>query len=222
VILNIYKEANWTSFDVVAKLRSILKTKHIGHAGTLDPLAEGVLVVLTGDDTKKQDTIMGKTKEYLAEIGLGVSTASWDLEFQPDYVGDTPSGEAVLSAIDGFKGLIQQQIPLYSAKKIQGKELYKYARQGKIPDIPLPSKQVTIHKFEVKSIDKRKVMTNQGEKEILVFECRISCSSGTYIRSIAHELGEKLGTGGVLLKLIRTKVGDYCVEDAKKLSELES
>jgi tRNA pseudouridine55 synthase len=221
MILNIYKELHWTSFDVVAKLRGILKTKKIGHAGTLDPLAEGVLIVLTDKDTKNQEDLMLKTKEYIAEIGFGISSETWDLEDLPKFVGSLPTQRQIETQLNNFIGNITQQIPLYSAKKVNGKELYKYARQGKNPTTSLPFKNVTVHDISIMSFEERYVETSDGEMLIPVLTCLITCSAGTYIRSIAHELGVCVGSDAVLLKLVRTKVGDFGIDSAVKVGELK-
>lgn len=210
VILNIYKEKSWTSFDVVAKVRGILGEKKVGHAGTLDPLAEGVLIVLTGKDTKKQSTFMKMEKEYVAEIVLGFDSDTYDLESELRFIG-IPKFK-IEEEIKKYVGKIKQKVPPYSAVKVRGQRLYKKARSGNINKDELPIKEITIHSIDI---------LEQGEVEIgsrivPTAKLRICCGSGTYIRSLAHDLG------GVLTGLVRTKVGDYKVEDAIKVSEVKN
>jgi len=220
VILNIYKEKNWTSFDVVAKLRGVLKTKRIGHAGTLDPLAEGVLIILTDADTKKQDFFMKQVKEYEAEIAFGITTPTWDLEITPDFVGNIPSEKQVDELIPNFIGEIEQTIPMYSAKRVDGKHLYELARKGLEPTKPVAKKKVVVHNIEKLGFVSQTIVTTQGEKQVNILQCRVTCSSGTYVRSLAFDMANKLGTGGMLVKLLRTKVGEFTIADAKKLTAL--
>jgi tRNA pseudouridine55 synthase len=226
VILNIYKPKGWTSFDVVAKLRGILKTKKIGHTGTLDPLAEGVLVIMTDSDTKKQETLMHSTqKEYVAEIALGAETETYDMEFVPKLTDKPLSVESIKrklpKIIFRFMGEIEQLVPVYSAKKVNGKTLYKEARKGTIDALDIPKQTVSIYEFEILDITLKEVITVTGKTNLPIVKCRISCSSGTYIRSIAHDLGTALDTGGVLLTLLRTRVGNFHVKDSVKIDELE-
>lgn len=221
MILNIYKEKDWTSFDVVAKLRGVLGTKKIGHAGTLDPLAEGVLVVLTEKDTKKQDSLMSSEKEYVAEIAFGVTSNTYDLEgelvFQKIPDGFNVEVEAK-KELKKYVGEIEQIVPMFSAKKVDGKPLYKKAHKGvMLSDEELPRKTVEISSIDVLDFGSTELLGNVLPK----LTCKIVCSKGTYIRSIAYELGKALGIGGLLVKLTRTRVGDYSIEDSKKISELE-
>ena len=201
MILNIYKQKGWTSFDVVAKLKGILGTKKIGHAGTLDPLAEGVLIILTHKDTKKQNEHMHTKKEYIADIALGLDSDSYDLEtllresIVPTDVEDLPK----------YIGFIIQTVPPYSAIKVSGRRLYKSARSGNINKESLPSREVEI--FELEKLEEYK--KNFGKfKNITVIKLKIVCSSGFYVRSFAHDIG------GVLVSLIRTKVGNFDAKDA--------
>ena len=210
MILNIYKPKGWTSFDVIAKLRRILGTKKIGHAGTLDPLAEGVLVVVTGKDTKKQDEYMHTIKEYVAEVALGLDSDSYDLEtplrkHYLDYISLTTPD------LQRYVGKFEQTVPSYSAIKVGGKRLYKSARQGKVDKNDLPSRSVEI--FEIEKLDEY-TKDFDGFKDISVIKIRIVCSSGFYVRSFAHDIG------GVLVSLLRTKVGEFKVEDSKELSDI--
>jgi tRNA pseudouridine55 synthase len=225
MILNVYKEKNWTSFDVVAKVRVMLgKKRKVGHAGTLDPLAKGVLVVLTDEDTKKQDKFMKLKKEYIADISFGITTPTYDLEILPE-VNKTQISledlkEKIPAILKHFEGEIDQKVPPYSAAKVGGKTLYKEARKGKINIEELPVKRITIHKTDILEIRNEESDTIEGKKEFPAIKISVSCSSGTYIRSLAHDLGEKIGCGAVMINLLRTGVGDYRVEDSKKITEL--
>jgi len=226
MILNIYKEKGWTSFDVVAKVRLLLgKKRKVGHAGTLDPLAEGVLIVLTDEDTKKQSEFMKMKKEYEAKIAFGLTTPMYDLEVLPD-ISDKQMGLDEVKGefekiLPNYIGEISQKVPGYSAVKVEGKRLYKQARSGSIDEDKLPVKSVTIYNIEVLGWVEEKIKTKDGSKEFPVVTMKIECSSGTYIRSLAHDLGEDLGTGAVMTSLIRTRIGDFKVTDSKKITELK-
>lgn len=226
MIINISKPKNWTSFDVVAKLRSILKTKKVGHAGTLDPLAEGLLILLTGKDTKKQSNFMLLDKEYLAEIAVGAFSPTYDLECVPTLSSTKLKISEIKSKLpklikDKYIGKITQTVPAYSAKKVQGQPLYKKARKGKIDECKLPQKEVEINDLEIIDLSKKQVITDQGLKNLPVIKCKIVCSSGTYIRSIASNLGKDLGSTGVLISLVRTRIGDYTLNKAKTIKQIE-
>jgi tRNA pseudouridine55 synthase len=206
MLLNVYKPKGWTSFDVIAKLRGILHTKKIGHAGTLDPLAEGVLVVLTEKDTKKQDEYMHQEKEYIADIALGLDSASYDLETELSPVPILMKGD-----LREYIGKLDQTVPPYSAVKVNGKKLYKAARKGTLNKDILPTKSVEI--FDIEKVGEY-TKDFGGFKNIQVLKIRISCSSGFYVRSFAHDIG------GILAGLLRTKVGDFKVEDSKTLEDI--
>jgi len=212
MILNIFKEKNWTSFDVVAKVRGILGEKKVGHAGTLDPLAEGVLIVLTGKDTKKQSEFMGMEKEYVAEFGLGLDSKTYDLEVLPHTVDSNINFEEKLKK---YVGRIKQKVPPYSALKVKGKTLYKEARKGNIDETKLPVKEITIHRIDILDKYEVELETDLGFKVVSIVKAKIVCSSGTYIRSLAHDLDS------VLVSLVRTRIGDYKVEDSVRVSELK-
>lgn len=203
----------------MAKVRNLLHTKKVGHAGTLDPLAEGVLIILTDQDTKKQQDFMQLEKEYRAEIGFGATSPTYDLEgslsFNP-LSSVTELKQQVENALPFFVGEIEQTVPPYSAKKIDGKRMYKLSRKGKLNLDKLPTKKVTVKNIQVNSLDEKPVSGHN----LLVLDCTITCSSGTYIRSIAYDLGEKLGVGGVLLHLVRTRIGDFKIEDARTIESL--
>jgi tRNA pseudouridine55 synthase len=225
MILNVYKEKNWTSFDVVAKVRNMLGGKRkVGHAGTLDPLAEGVLIVLTDEDTKKQDEFMKMKKEYVAKITFGITTPTYDLEFLPE-VSKRQIGLENLKTLcpvvlKDFEGEIDQKVPPYSAAKVDGKTLYKEARKGKVDEVSLPVKRITIYKIEILETYDEDVETKDGKRKFPSMKARVECSSGTYIRSLAHDLGEKFGCGAVMMGLVRTRIGEYSVSDSKKITEL--
>jgi tRNA pseudouridine55 synthase len=213
-----------------------IKIPKIGHAGTLDPLAEGVLLVLTGDDTKKQDFLMKQTKEYIAEIAFGAVSPTLDMEMVPHLNSAFPNKEIVgfenleafkqriAELIPSFIGHITQTVPLYSAKKIEGKTLYKVARAGDgeafTAEKGLPTKEVDVFEFENLGVSLVNVETDTGFADLPILKCRIRCSSGTYVRSIAGELGEKLGVGGVLISLIRSRVGEFSVEKSVRLEDV--
>lgn len=201
------KPLNWTSFDVVAKMRGRLTKKFgkkvkIGHAGTLDPLATGLLIICIGKMTKSIDTFQAQTKEYTGEITLGKTTPSYDLE--TDFDSEKPyehlTNTQIKEATKLFIGDIAQIPPIYSAVKIDGKAAYLSARKGK--DIEMKAKNISITQFEITSITLPKVTF------------LVNCSKGTYIRSLANDFGQELGTGAHLSALRRTKIGDFSVENA--------
>lgn len=223
MIINVYKPKDWTSFDVVAKVRGILGVKKAGHAGTLDPLAEGVLIVLTGKDTKKQADFMEMEKEYIAKIAFGAESPTYDLEMTPTLV-DAVNPAEVYRKLEGvlpdFTGEIDQIVPPYSAKKICGKAMYKMARKGQ--EVPETRKKVVIHSIEIIEKDDCTIETDQGSLKLPCPAFKIKCSSGTYVRSLAYEMGRKIGSGGVLVQLLRSAVGDYRVKDCVKIEDLSS
>lgn len=208
--LNVYKPKGMTSHDVVAKLRKITKIKQIGHTGTLDPFAEGVLPICIGKATRLIEYLQDD-KEYVATVQFGKTTDTYDLEGSvTEEFNKKVSKSEVLEKLKEFEGEIQQIPPIYSAIKLNGKKLYDYARAGQTVEIE--PRVVFISKIELLSFDEE----NQ-QAEILV-----ACSKGTYIRSIAYDLGKKLNTGGYLVKLIRTKAGKFGIKAAVALSELDS
>ena len=229
-ILNIYKPPNMTSYDVIRRLKHKLprKTK-IGHGGTLDPMAEGVLPIAVGKATKRlQD--LPKEKEYVAEILLGVSTTTDDKEGEVIEIHDCESllKKNIENELKKFEGKIQQRVPLYSAVHYQGERLYKLARMGKAPDFEaLPVKEVEVYKITIEDInlvDLEKLQKEFPKRELeshYNIKCRIHCSSGTYIRSIARDIGIKLGVGGCLYSLVRTLSGGMRIEESKKVEEIE-
>ncbi len=196
------KSTDWTSFDVVNKIRRILKVKKVGHAGTLDPAATGLLILCSGKNTKKIDTFQSQTKVYSGKFQFGFTTPSYDSETEQTKISETDrlTLEEVISASKSFLGEIEQIPPMYSALKVGGKKLYELARKGK--EIERAARKVTIFDFQIINFD-------QG-----VSEFTVTCSKGTYIRSLANDLGEKLKVGAYLASLRREKIGDYDVKDA--------
>ncbi len=213
MILNLYKPKGVSSFNFINKVKKKMGYSKIGHAGTLDPLAEGVLVVLTDKDTKRQNEYMKQDKVYVAEILLGAFSESFDLEKPLIFSEKVPNLEKlnVLEILNSLKGSLTLPAPIYSAKVISGKRLYKYAKQG-ISEIELP--KVTSQIEFINLLDFRYLDHNSQNYPLLTVE--IGCSSGTYIRAIANHLGELLQTKGVLYSLKRTKVGDFRIEDSTK------
>lgn len=206
--LNIYKPKGLTSHDVVARLRKITKVRQIGHTGTLDPFATGVLPICIGKATRLIE-YLDNDKEYLATVQFGKNTATYDLEGEITATFDKKvTEEDVKNTLKDFEGEISQIPPIYSAIKVNGKKLYDYARQGQ--DIEIKPRKVTISKIELKEFDK----TSQSAK------ITVACSKGTYIRSIAYDLGAKLGCGGYLTALERTKAGKFQLNTAIKLEDL--
>jgi len=207
-ILLFAKELDWTSFDLVRKLRNFLcretgvKKLKVGHAGTLDPKATGLMIICTGKETKNIDLLQAKEKEYIAHIKLGATTPSYDLETPEDetFTTDHLTLELIQKALESFMGEIDQVPPLFSAVKIEGKRAYLHARKGN--DITLPPKKITISQLEVLNFS----------NDVIVL--RIVCSKGTYIRSLARDLGQALHCGGYLVGLSRTRIGQMRLEDA--------
>ena len=207
-ILLFDKELDWTSFDLVRKLRNFLsratgiKKQKVGHAGTLDPKATGLMIICTGKETKNIDLLQAKEKEYVATIRLGATTPSYDLETAENetFSTDDLTLEYVNEKLKGFIGEIDQVPPLFSAVKIEGKRAYEHARKGN--DIVLQPKKISIYKLE---------LLNFSKNEIVL---RIVCSKGTYIRSLARDLGLALGNGAYLVGLRRTRIGVMKVEEA--------
>lgn len=212
-IIAVDKPLGWTSFDAVKRLRgAIQKRLHVkkfkvGHAGTLDPLATGVLLVCTGRATRKIETLQSGEKEYIATVKLGATTPSYDLETEIDatYPTEHITEENVKKVLESFKGDIMQVPPVFSAVKVDGKRAYKFARTGK--ELELKAKPVTIRDIEFMSLD----------GDVLTF--RVVCSKGTYIRSLARDLGVGLDSGAHLIKLQRTKVGDFRIEDCLSIDD---
>ena len=210
MIFNIYKPVGWTSFDVVKKIRGITKEKKVGHAGTLDPFAGGVLIIGTNSDTKKLGKISGTIKSYRAELQLGEETDTLDLDGKVVNTKPVPilDKDSIKSVLNHFIGKHKQIPPMYSAKKVNGVRLYKLARKNK-----------TIHRepVEVNIIDL--TLNDIQDKQI---DFSVTCSKGTYIRVLGQEIAKKLGTEGHLTKLQRIAVGDFVVQDSIPLKEFEA
>lgn len=214
-ILLIDKPLEWTSFDVVNKIRSKLKRTFnikkikVGHAGTLDPLASGLMIVCTGRETKNIEKYQGLSKEYVAMVRLGATTPSCDLETEPDelFSYQHVTEELIREKLSEFKGEILQTPPAYSAKKIDGERAYKMARKN--IEVKMRQTLVTIHDLELVSV------------ELPDFTIRVSCSKGTYIRSLAVDLGKALNSGAHLANLCRTRIGDYMLKDAISIKDFE-
>jgi len=214
MILNLYKPKGISSFNFINRVKKLKGFKKIGHAGTLDPLAEGVMIVLTDEDCKKQDSFMKQDKIYIAEILLGAFSESFDLEKDLTYELVPPQiiENSLPEVLTNLIGELSLPAPIYSAKLVAGKRLYKLAKKGISPD-SLPTVTSNIYDIKLLKNDSLEVAT----KNYPLITLEISCSSGTYIRSIANYLGEKLGTKGVLYSLVRTKVGDFKIEDSEKV-----
>lgn len=208
--LNVYKPKGKTSHDVVAILRRVTKVKQIGHTGTLDPFAEGVLPICIGKATRLIEYLKDD-KAYIGTIQLGKSTTTYDIEGEGVNISDKKvTSEEIEAALNSFRGDIEQLPPVYSAIKVNGKKLYEYARKGE--EVKIEPRGVNISELKVLNFDE----TNRQ------LELYISCSKGTYIRSIANDLGEELGTYGHLIKLIRVQAGDFGVNDSVKLEDIET
>ncbi len=208
-VLLIRKPFRWTSFDVVNKLRYKLGIKKIGHAGTLDPLATGLLIICSGKMTKQIDQFMGLEKEYTGKFVVGQTTPSYDLETEVSPAVDIShiSESDILNATKPLTGNIMQIPPLHSAIKVDGKRAYKLARKGS--DKELSPREVTVREFEITNIALPSV------------SFRIVCSKGTYIRSLARDFGQGLGVGAYLSELCRTRIGDFKLENALTIEEVE-
>ena len=206
--INIYKEQGYTSFDVVAKLRGILKQKKIGHTGTLDPMAEGVLLVCLGSATKMCDLLTEKNKTYTCTMLLGKTSDTEDVTGVMTDVTDVyPDENTVRAAVMSFVGDYMQIPPMYSAIKVNGKKLYELARAGQV--IEREPRPVTIHGITIQSVELPRVTFD------------VSCSKGTYIRSLCRDIGEKLGCGAVMERLIRTEVKGFTIEESLTLDAVE-
>ncbi|MEW5800236.1 MAG: tRNA pseudouridine(55) synthase TruB [Bacteroidota bacterium] len=207
-ILLVDKPIDWTSFDVVARVRSMFKIGKIGHAGTLDPKATGLLILCTGKMTKSMIEFQNLNKEYTGKIELGATTKSFDSEteiIKTKAVINVTSAQ-IENVFRSFVGSYQQLPPMFSAIKKNGRRLYKDARKGK--EVERESRTVQIHELEVTSLD------------VPVVNFRVVCSKGTYIRSLANDIGQKLGCGAYLKELRRTKIGEYAVEDAMRMDQI--
>ena len=203
------KPLGWTSFDVIRRTRGIIKIRKVGHAGTLDPLATGLLIVCTGKFTKKINDYMAQEKEYTGTITLGAITDSFDLETEPEPVGEYAhlNNGQIIGATIPFIGEIMQVPPIHSALKVDGKRMYTLARKGL--EVHAEARKVTVSAFEITKID------------LPVVGFRVVCSTGTYIRSLANDFGTELGCGGYLSSLRRTRIGNFHVDDAMTMEQFE-
>jgi tRNA pseudouridine55 synthase len=216
------KPLKWTSFDVVNKIRYRMKQRlgqknvKVGHAGTLDPLATGLLIICTGKMTKEINTFMAQEKTYTGTITLGGSTPSYDLETEIDHHYPTAhiDPKVIEAARLTFVGDIMQKPPMYSAIKVDGKKLYESARAGEVVEVK--SRAVSVFDFEVGHLDLLALPNGSAPS----FDFMIRCSKGTYIRTIAHDFGQVCGSGSHLSKLCRTAIGDYQLKDAWNLDDL--
>jgi tRNA pseudouridine55 synthase len=207
-VLLINKPLRWTSFDAVRKIRNLIRIKKVGHAGTLDPLATGLLIICTGKFTKKINEYMAREKEYTGSFTLGATTPTYDLESEP--VNFKPfehiTSSLIKDAAARLTGEIMQVPPAHSAIKIEGKRVYELARQGK--EVKIDPRKVTIKEFEITAI------------ELPLVHFRVVCSTGTYIRSLANDFGEGLGCGAHLSSLCRTRIGEFKLEEATTIEEM--
>ena len=214
-ILYFDKPYTWTSFNLVSRVRYLIcqrlgvRRLKVGHAGTLDPLATGVMTICTGRATKQIDELQAKTKEYVATLQLGATTPSFDLEKPIDAVYDTShiTRSLIESVLPQFTGRIEQVPPAFSACKIGGKRAYDLARKGK--DVELKPKVLVIDEIEIVDFD----------SNLMQLSLRIVCSKGTYIRALARDIGQALQSGAHLISLRRTRVGNICVEDCMKIDD---
>ncbi len=209
-VLLINKPFEWTSFDAVRKIRNLVKIKKVGHAGTLDPLATGLLIICTGKFTKKINEYMSQEKEYTGSFTLGATTPTYDLESIPENEKSFShlTDDEIKSATNNFIGEINQVPPIHSAIKMGGVRVYKLAREGK--EVKMEPRCVTISEFEITRIELPKVYF------------RVVCTTGTYIRSLAFDFGNKIGCGAYLSSLCRTRIGEFKLEDADSMEEFEN
>ena len=207
--LNIYKPVGMTSHDVVSVLRRVTKIKQIGHTGTLDPFAEGVLPICIGKATRLIEYLQDD-KEYLATVQFGAATNTFDLDGEKVFTSDKKiSRDDIKEGLKSFEGEISQFPPIFSAIKVKGKKLYEYARKGE--EVEIQPRKVVIENIELKNFD----------EELQQAQILLKCSKGTYIRSIANDLGKNLGCGGYLIKLIRTQAGKFRVENSVQLDGID-
>jgi tRNA pseudouridine55 synthase len=208
-VLLIDKPLKWTSFDVIQKLRKILRIRKIGHAGTLDPLATGLLIICTGKFTKRINEYMAQEKEYTGTFTLGATTPTYDLESEPENLRpvEAITEEMINSATKKFIGEIFQVPPIHSAIKIGGTRVYELARQGK--EVKLEPRKITIKEFVITKI------------EMPIVHFKVVCTTGTYIRSLAYDFGEALGCGAHLSSLCRTRIGEFTIADAMSMEAFE-
>jgi tRNA pseudouridine55 synthase len=209
-VLLINKPLRWTSFDVIRKLQYKFRTKKIGHAGTLDPLATGLLIICTGKMTKSIETFMGLEKEYTGTFVIGQTTPSFDLETEVSAPVDIThiTEEQIQNATLPFKGIIRQLPPMHSAIQINGQRAYDLARSGKT--VELKQREIEIKEFEITRI------------ALPAVDFRVVCSKGTYIRSLARDFGEVLGVGAHVTALCRTRIGEFTLSNALTIEQIDS
>ena len=209
-VLLINKPLQWTSFDAVRKIRNLIRIKKVGHAGTLDPLATGLLIICTGKFTKQINNYMAQEKEYTGSFTLGATTPTYDLESEPVNQKSIEgiSNEKLIEATKKFIGTIDQVPPAHSAIKIDGKRVYELARQGK--EVKIEPRKITIKEFELTNI------------ELPVVHFRVVCTTGTYIRSLANDFGQELECGAYLSSLCRTRIGEFNLSAAQSLETFEA
>jgi tRNA pseudouridine55 synthase len=209
-VLLIDKPLGWTSADVVRKIRNLIRIKKVGHAGTLDPLATGLLILCTGKFTKRINEYMAQEKEYTGSFTLGATTPTYDLESKPENFKDFShlNDEKVKEIAAQFAGEILQTPPIHSAIKKDGKRAYEFARSGK--QIELAPRKITIKEFEIVSV------------QLPVVQFRVVCSTGTYIRSLANDVGTRSGCGAYLSSLCRTRIGDFNLDQSISVEEFEN
>jgi len=207
-VVLIDKPLEWTSFDVVKKIRNLIRIKKVGHAGTLDPLATGLLILCTGKKTKSIESFMAEEKEYTGTFTIGQTTPTYDLESEPTHPVDIThiTDQDLEETRKKFVGSIEQTPPMHSAVKVDGKRLYELARKGE--SIARKTRNVIISEFELTKVD------------LPIIEFRVVCSKGTYIRSLANDFGKQLGVGAHLSSLRRTRIGDFNVNKSYNLEEL--
>lgn len=209
------KPLHWTSFQVVNKVRWLIKQKFelrkikVGHAGTLDPLATGLVILCTGKATKTIESLMGQTKVYTGEFTLGATTPSYDMETEVNKTFEIShiNNELIEQTLSQFQGEIMQRPPIFSALKKEGKRLYEFARKGE--EVDIPKRKVQIDNFEI------------TENNLPKIQFKVQCSKGTYIRSLAYDFGISLNSGAYLSELRRTQIGDYTVENALSIKGFE-
>jgi tRNA pseudouridine55 synthase len=208
-VLFVDKPLRWTSFDVVRRVRNLVKAK-VGHAGTLDPLATGLLIICTGKFTKRINDFMAKEKEYTGTFTLGATTPTYDREGDEEDIKDITqiSDEMIYAVTQQFTGEILQVPPIHSAIKQNGKRVYTLARQGK--EVKMEPRKITISAFEITRI------------ELPAIHFRVVCSTGTYIRSLANDVGAALGCGAYLGSLRRTRIGEFALQPSMNMEEVES
>lgn len=209
-MLLINKPFEWTSFDAIKKIRNLIRIKKVGHAGTLDPLATGLLIICTGKFTKKINEYMAQEKEYTGTFTLGATTPTYDLESEPENFKPVEhlTEEIIRAATKKFTGNIMQVPPIHSAIKVGGKRVYELARQGK--EVKLEPRKICIKEFGITAI------------ELPVVHFKVVCSTGTYIRSLANDFGAALSCGGHLSSLCRTRIGEFALDKALTMDEFEN